>query len=144
VIIAAILFGVLGVGWRLAIRLTAQLHEGFVAPSSWTPDVSFSGAVTVGRVFFNFPGAAAIDIGRDYAVIRPNGPRWFHPIWVDRRDVNLVVAGPWDSWTNGGIRFRSNDSRLGQIGFWPAGRRANGRDKALVALRELGWPTEDA
>ena len=143
VIIAALVFGGLGIGWRLGARLTAQLNEGLVPPSTWVPEVTFTGAVTLGRFFFNVPGTAALDLDWDYAVVRPNGPRWFHPVWIARRDVNLVVAGPWGSWTEGGIRFRSDNTRLGRIGFWPAGRGlTNGRNQALAALRDLGWPTE--
>jgi len=133
VVITVVVFGGLGVGWRLAVRLTAQL-KGEPPPISWVPDISFSGAVTIGRVFFNVPGTARLDLGSEYAVIRPSGPQWFHPVYVARPNVVSVVAGPWGSGTEGGIRFRSGDGRLERIGFWPVGRRlTNGRDQALAA-----------
>lgn len=144
VLIAALLvFGALVVAFVAGRRLTARLALD-EAPTSWSPNASFTGAVTLGRCFVNIPGTARMEVGSRFAVIRPSGLRWFHPVWVDRSCVTAVYAGPRTSGTEGGIRFRGPAEGIERIGFWPEGgrRRSNGKEEeeVLSMLRHLGWP----
>jgi hypothetical protein len=135
----AVLAGVAVISWR-AIANTAAVQSG-TKPSAWRPVNRFSGAVTIGRLFMNIPGTAVLEVDEDRALLRPAGPRWFRPVWIDRPRVTEVFSGPWHSAVEGGIRFRSDDARLARLGFWPQGRGiSNGRDDVLAALRNLGWP----
>jgi hypothetical protein len=140
--IASVVFSAVTVALVLSARMTRALHSGD-EPSDWRPHASFSGAVTLGRLFMNLPGTARLEISPQHALLRPVGPPWFHAIWVDRSRVVAVYAGPWHSAVGGGIRFKSDDDRLDRIGFWPSGGGlTNGRDRVLAELRNLGWPVE--
>ena len=143
-VIVAIVVGTVVLGLAVGVRLTSRVEAGDKPPVC-QPDMSFVGAVTLGRVFMNLPGTARLEISSEHAVLRPAGCQWFRPVWIDRSSVRAVYAGPWHSGVGGGIRFRSEDDRLERIGFWPTrrGRTTNERDRALAALRGLGWPVDE-